>query len=85
METWRIFPVAFASGDSGIVSVTTTSVRGESTMRCTAGPENTPCEAHGDDALGAVLGQGARRAGERPGGVDHVVDDDALACRGRRR
>ena len=61
-----------------MVSVTTTSVRGDSVMRWMAGPERTPWVAQATTRL-APFSTSARAApAERAGGVDHVVDDDAV-------
>src|SRR5580700_4112914 len=43
IDTCLIFGQALAASESGIVSLTITSARGDSAMRLTAGPENTPC------------------------------------------
>ena len=42
-ETWRIFGQAWAAGESGMVSVTTSSSRAELEMRSIAAPESTGC------------------------------------------
>ncbi len=71
-ETTLNLPEALASSESGIEFVTTTSVRGESLMRSTAGPDRTGWGGAGGDAPGALLHQGVGRVHQGAGGVDEV-------------
>ena len=42
-DSWRMRPALFASADSGIVSVTTSSSIAELEIRSTAPPDSTGC------------------------------------------
>ena len=79
IESCLIFGQLFAASDSGDrVASRRPRLSGDSAMRCTAGPESTPCVAHAT-TLRAPLSARARAApAERAGRVDDVVDDDAV-------
>ena len=69
------------SSEIGSVFVTTTSRIGPFFSRSTAGPDSRAWVAMIDTESAPRLGQQLGRADDRARGVDHVVDEQALAAR----
>ena len=84
-ESWRMRGQACASGDSGIVSVTTISSSSELGDARNRAARQHRVRAVRDDFLRAVLLQRRGRLAQRVRGVDDVVHDHAGAARRRRR
>ena len=51
---------------------------GEEARRSTAGPESTACVQEGVDLRGALIDEGLGALDDGAGGIDHVVDEEAL-------